>query len=109
YERAVDRALDVRAPLTWRLSPNGGFPTIAVPAGDTEEVYDRAVVRGADGSNQAGGPVGPQAVPPPGSIAFLAPPFLRPDVIRIPAAYERLTRHRKPPPAFTQPAQAAAR
>ena len=35
YERTVDRAVEVRAPLTWRLSPNGGFPTIAVPAGFT--------------------------------------------------------------------------
>ena len=33
YERTVDRVIEVRPPLTWRLSPNGGFPTIAVPAG----------------------------------------------------------------------------
>ncbi len=46
YERTVDRVIEVRPPLTWRLSPNGGFPTIAVPAGFTREVYDRAIVRG---------------------------------------------------------------
>src|SRR5262249_56893953 len=75
YERTVDRALDVRGPLTWRLSPNGGFPTVAVPAGYTKEVYDRAVVRGADGSKQPGGPVGPQPLAVPGSDAFPVPPF----------------------------------
>ena len=50
HERTVDRVIDARAPLTWRFSPNGGFPTIVVPAGFTREVYDRAVIRGADGS-----------------------------------------------------------
>src|SRR5215467_8362501 len=109
YERTVDRALDVRAPLTWRLSPNGGFPTIAVPAGYTKEVYDRAVVRGADGSKQAGDLVGPKPLALPVSIDFLGRPFSEPMLIRIAAAYDRATHHRKPPAAFTQPAQAAAR
>jgi amidase len=109
YQRTVDRALDVRAPLTWRLSPNGGFPTIAVPAGYTKEVYDRAVVRGADGSKQAGDLIGPKALALPVSIDFLGRPFSEPILIRIAAAYERFTRHRKPPAAFTQPTQAAAR
>src|SRR5215475_2650073 len=85
YERTVDRALDVRAPLTWRLSPNGGFPTIAVPAGYTKEVYDRAVVRGADGSKQAGDLVGPKALVLPVSVDFLARPFSEPMLIRIAA------------------------
>ena len=26
HERTVDRVIDARAPLTWRFSPNGGFP-----------------------------------------------------------------------------------
>jgi amidase len=108
YQRTVNRALDVRAPLTWRLSPNGGFPTIAVPAGYTKEVYDRAVVRGADGSKQPGDLVGPKTLALPVSIDFLGRPFSEPMLIRIAAAYERATRHRKPPAAFTQPAQAAA-
>jgi amidase len=108
YQRTVNRALDVRAPLTWRLSPNGGFPTIAVPAGYTKEVYDRAVVRGADGSKQPGDLVGPKALALPVSVDFLGRPFSEPTLIRIAAAYEHATRHRKPPAAFTQPAQAAA-
>ena len=109
YERTVDRALDVRGPLTWRLSPNGGFPTIAVPAGYTKEVYDRAVMRGADGGKQAGDLVGPKPLALPVSIDFLGRPFSEPMLIRIAAAYERATRHRKPPAAFTQATQAAAR
>jgi amidase len=109
YERTVDRVLDVRGPLTWRLSPNGGFPTVAVPAGYTKEVYDRAVVRGADGSKQPGDLVGPKPLALPVSIDFLGRPFSEPVLIRIAAAYERATRHRKAPAAFTQGTQAAAR
>ena len=100
YTRTVDRAIEVRAPLTWRLSPNGGFPTIAVPAGFTKEVYDRAVVRGPDGGKQAGELVGPKAVELPVSIDFLGRPFSEPVLIRIAAAYERATHHRRPPQDF---------
>jgi amidase len=101
YTRTVDRAVEVRAPLTWRLSPNGGFPTIAVPAGFTKEVYDRAVVRGSDGAKTAGDLVGPKAVELPASIDFLGRPFSEPVLIRIAAAYERATRHRRPPKEFS--------
>jgi hypothetical protein len=100
YTRTVDRAVEVRAPLTWRLSPNGGFPTIAVPAGFTKEVYDRAVMRGADGGKTAGDLVGPKAVELPVSIDFLGRPFSEPILIRIAAAYERATHHRRPPEDF---------
>jgi amidase len=101
HERTVDRAIDARAPLTWRLSPNGGFPTVVVPAGFTKEVYDRAVVRGADGSRRVGELVGPTAVELPVSVDFLGRAFSEPLLIRIAAAYEQATRHRKPPKAFT--------
>src|SRR5437763_16881116 len=87
-------ALDVRAPLTWRLSPNGGLPAVAVPAGFTREIYDRAIVRGEDGSRKAGDLVGPKAVELPVSVDFLGRPFIEPTLIRIAAAYERATRHR---------------
>jgi hypothetical protein len=46
YVRTVDRALDIRAPLTWRLSPNGGLPAIAVPAGFTRGFSRPPVQRG---------------------------------------------------------------
>jgi amidase len=101
YERTVTRPIDMRAPLAWRLSPNGGFPTVAVPAGFTREVYDRAVVRGDDGSKQAGDLVGPKPAALPVAIDFLGRAFSEPMLIRIAAAYERATRHRRPPKEFT--------
>ena len=79
YERTVDRVIEVRPPLTWRLSPNGGFPTIAVPAGFTREVYDRAIVRGPDGGKTAGDLMGPKAVALPVSIDFPRPSVQRAD------------------------------
>ena len=100
YQRTADRAIDVRAPLTWRLSPNSGYPAIAAPAGFTREVYDRAVVRGEDGAKMAGELVGPKAVGLPVSIDFLGRPFSEPLLIRIAAAYEKATRHRRPPKDF---------
>ena len=102
YERTVERAIDARAALTWRLSPNGGFPTIAVPAGFTKEVYDRAAIRGEDGSKRAGDLVGPKAAELPVSIDFLGRLYSEPMLIRIAAAYERATRHRRPPKEFPE-------
>jgi amidase len=102
YERTADRAIDARAALTWRLSPNGGFPTIALPAGFTKEVYDRAAIRGEDGSKRAGELVGPKAAELPVSIDLLGRLFSEPMLIRIAAAYERATRHRRPPKEFPE-------
>jgi amidase len=100
YDRTVERVVDLRAPLTPRLSPNAGMPAIAVPAGFTREVYDRAVVRGDDGSKKAGDLVGPKPVALPVSIDFLGRKFSEPVLIRIAAAYERATHHRRPPKDF---------
>jgi Asp-tRNA(Asn)/Glu-tRNA(Gln) amidotransferase A subunit family amidase len=100
YVRTVERVTDAIAPLTWRLSPNGGFPTIAVPAGFTKEVYDRVAVKGEDGAKKAGDLVGPKLVELPVSIDFLGRPFSEPVLVKIAQAYERATRHRKPPKDF---------
>src|SRR5262249_39943919 len=100
YERTVERVIDLRAPLTPRLSPNGGFPVVVVPAGFTREVYDRAVVRGPDGSKKPGELVGPKPVALPVSIDFLGRRFSEPALIRIAAAYEAATHHRRPPADF---------
>jgi len=100
YERTVERVVDLRASLTPRLSPNSGYPTIAVPAGFATEVYDRAVVRGADGSKRAGEFLDAKPVELPVSMDFLGRAFSEPLLIRIAAAYEAATRHRKPPKDF---------
>jgi amidase len=100
YERTVERVIDVRAPLTPRLSPNSGYPTIVVPAGFSKEVYDRAVVRGPDGSKRPGDFLAPKAAELPVSMDFLGRAFTEPLLIRIAAAYEAATRHRKPPKDF---------
>jgi Asp-tRNA(Asn)/Glu-tRNA(Gln) amidotransferase A subunit family amidase len=100
YDRVVERVIDLRAPLTPRLSPNGGFPVVVVPAGFTREAYDRAVVRDTDGSKRAGDLLAPKAVALPISIDFLGRRFSEPVLIRIAAAYEQATRHRRPPAAF---------
>jgi Asp-tRNA(Asn)/Glu-tRNA(Gln) amidotransferase A subunit family amidase len=100
YLKTRERILDIRHPLAWRLSAAAGLPAIAVPAGFTREVYDRAVVVDAEGRRRAGDLVGPKAIALPVSIDFLGRPFSEPALIGIAAAYERATRHRRPPKAF---------
>ncbi len=100
YERTVERVVDLRAPLTPRLSPNSGYPAIAVPAGFAKQVYDRSVVKGPDGSKQAGEFLSAKAVELPVSIDFLGRAFSEPLLIRIAAGYEAATRNRKPPKDF---------
>jgi amidase len=100
YERTVERVLDMRWALSWRLSPNSGYPTIAVPAGFVSEVYDRAVIRGPDGSKRPGDFLAPKAVALPVSMDFLGRAFSEPLLVRIAAAYEAATRRRKPPKDF---------
>ena len=100
YVRTKQRVLDSRHSLAWRLSPNAGLPAIAVPAGFTREVYDRAVVVDPDGRRRAGELVGPKAIGLPVAIDFLGRPFSEPTLIGIAAAYEKATRHRRSPEAF---------
>ncbi len=91
---------DLRAPLTPRLSPNAGLPAIVVPAGFTREVYDREAVRDANGRETPGELVGPKPVRLPVAIEFLGRAYSEPMLIRIAAAYEQATHHRRPPPDF---------
>jgi len=100
YEKTVERVLDVRASLTPRLSPNAGLPVVVVPAGFTREVYDRAAIRAADSSKKAGELMPPKAAALPVSVDFLGRPYSEPVLIRIAAAYEQATRHRRAPPNF---------
>ena len=100
YERTIERVLDLRASLTPRLSPNAGLPAIVVPAGFTREVYDREAVRGADGSKKPGALLPAKAVELPVSIDFLGRAYSEPVLIRIAAAYEQATHHRRPPKDF---------
>jgi Asp-tRNA(Asn)/Glu-tRNA(Gln) amidotransferase A subunit family amidase len=100
FQRTIERVLDLRAPLTPRLSPNAGLPAIAVPAGFTREVYDRATIKAPDGSKRPGELIGPKAVALPVSIDFLGRKFSEPVLIRIAAAYEQATHHRRPPKDF---------
>jgi Asp-tRNA(Asn)/Glu-tRNA(Gln) amidotransferase A subunit family amidase len=100
YGRTRDRVVDNRHPLAWRLSPAAGLPAIVVPAGFTREIYDRAVLIEADGRKRAGELVGPKPISLPVSIDFLGRPFSEPALIKIAAAYEKATRHRRPPKSF---------
>jgi amidase len=100
YQRTIERVIDLRASLTPRLSPNSGYPAIAVPAGFASQVYDRAVVRGPDGSKRAGDFLPPKAVELPVSMDFLGRAFSEPLLIRVAAGYEAATQHRRPPKDF---------
>ena len=100
YERVSERVTDLRAPLAPRLSPHGGLPAIAVPAGFTREVYDRVAVKTPDGGKKAGELAPPKAVALPVSIDFLGRKFSEATLIRIAAAYEQATHHRRAPADF---------
>jgi len=100
YQRTIERVIDLRASLTPRLSRNSGYPAIAVPAGFASKVYDRAVLRGPDGSKRPGDFLPPKAVELPVSMDFLGRAFSEPLLIRVAAGYEAATPHRPPPKDF---------
>jgi Asp-tRNA(Asn)/Glu-tRNA(Gln) amidotransferase A subunit family amidase len=79
------------------LSPETGFPAMVVPAGFTREVYDRVP---DDGDPNGSRLEGPKPVALPVALEFLARPFDEAMLFKIAAAFESITRHRRPPPAF---------
>jgi amidase len=95
----------------WNFLGAQGFPVITVPAGFTTEVYD--LVRTADaparpstGYVEQGQAdthtrlVGPVPAVLPVGMDILGVPFSEPTLIRIAAAYEAATRHRRAPSDF---------
>ena len=87
-------AVNGRPPIGWSVIGQQGFPAITVPAGFTTEVWDRE--REGSGTKL----VGPIAAQLPVGIDFLARPFQEALLVRIAAAYEAATRHRRPPSDF---------
>jgi amidase len=79
------------------LSPETGFPAIVVPAGFTKEVYDRV----PDDKDPNGSRLeGPKQVELPVALEFLARPFEEARLFEIVSAFEKIKRHRRPPPGF---------
>ncbi len=87
-------AVNGRPPIGWSVIGQQGFPAITVPAGFTTEVWDRE----RDGSGTKF--VGPIPAQLPVGVDFIARPFQEALLVRIAAAYEAATRHRRPPPDF---------
>jgi Asp-tRNA(Asn)/Glu-tRNA(Gln) amidotransferase A subunit family amidase len=100
----------------WSFLGQQGLPVITVPAGFTSEVYD--LVRdpaapkvvfpgngGVGGGERTAGDdhqrlVGPTAAVLPVGMDIVGRPFDEPTLLKIAAAYEAATRHRKPPTEF---------
>jgi len=79
------------------LSPESGFPSIVVPAGFTRVVYDRV----PDPTDPNGSKlIGPTSAQLPVSMEFVGRPFAEAKLFEIASAYERFSRHRRPPASF---------
>lgn len=90
-------AVNGRNQAHWIIFGYNGFPTITVPAGFTEQVYDRVPDPSSpDGTRM----VGPVPAKLPVGLDFAARPFNEALLVRVAAAFEALTKHRTPPPAF---------
>jgi Asp-tRNA(Asn)/Glu-tRNA(Gln) amidotransferase A subunit family amidase len=97
---------------TWTFLGAQGFPAITVPAGFTTEVWDRVPDPAAPPAPPAGTAsaaagasaptllVGPVSARVPVGVDFLGRPFDEPTLLKIAAAYENATRHRRPPAGF---------
>jgi amidase len=84
-----------RSAIGWSLIGQQGFPAVTVPAGFTTEVWDRE--RDGETGTRL---VGPVAARLPVGVDFIARPFEEALLIRVAAAYEAATRHRRPPSEF---------
>ena len=91
----------------WRFLGRNGFPAITVPVGFTTQVYDRvrldtvAAEEGDQGGQELATELrGPFPLELPMGMDIVARPFDEPTLIRIAAAFEAATRHRRPPLAF---------
>lgn len=100
YVRKTERVLAERNPLGTELCTNAGLPAIVVPAGFTNQVYDRAVIVGKDGSKTPGQLEGPKPIALPVGLEFMGRELSEPLLIGIAAAYEAATRHRSSPKSF---------
>jgi len=79
------------------VGPLSGLPSIVVPAGFTRVVYDRVPDPADPHGSRLTGPT-PAALPV--AMEFMGRPFSEATLIEIASAYERLTRHRRPPAGF---------
>lgn len=77
----------------WNLLGVHGFPVITVPAGFTQQVWDREFTS----PDSVPTIVGPVAAQLPVGVDFIGLPFNEPVLLQIAAAYEKGTQHRKPP------------
>lgn len=91
-------AVNGRNQAHWTLLGQNGFPAISVPAGFTEQVYDRVPDPSSPDGTRLVGPV-PARLPV--GVDFAARPFNEPLLVRIAAAYEQITKHRTRPPEFS--------
>ena len=88
-------AVNGRSPIGWSLIGQQGFPAITVPAGFTTEVWDRE----RDGSRHEARRPDRRRSCRSASISSRGR-FDEALLVRIAAAYEAATRHRRPPPDF---------
>ena len=93
----TEPSVNGRSPLAWTLLGANGFPAISVPAGFTTEVYDRIPDPKSPKDTLLVGPVKAQL---PVNIDFLGRPFSEPMLLKIAAAYEAASKHRKAPEGF---------
>jgi amidase len=100
YLRKTERVLAERNPLGTELCTNAGLPAIVVPAGFTNQIYDRAVIVGKDGSKMPGELEGPKPIALPVGLEFMGRQLSEPLLIGIAAAYEAATHHRRSPKSF---------